>query len=339
MDIIAYALSRKYTEDTAIGLGAVRGKNCTIESIAEVDGGANVVFKWTGDDGTVQNSTLFVQNGLSVVNIEVNDDNTITCVLSDGSSVTSSTAIKGGDSTLADPLTANVAIGNVTSGKNYPAGTSLEDIVRDMLVQYIKPSVMLTLNPATALYDAAADSVASITLNAAATKQSSNIAKVDFYVNGSLVNTVTSGITNGGNCSYIYAPAAPITTDTDFRAVVTDVDGGTGVSTKSIAFIGQSYYGIVGSDVDAPTADEVKALSKTLKNTNDYTYSNITMDFQKIVYAYPASLGALTSILDANNIQYLNSYTRQDLTIDGIAYYVYVLTNASAVTGFTQKYS
>ena len=37
MDILSYALSRKYVESTAIGLGAVRGKNCTVSNIVEED--------------------------------------------------------------------------------------------------------------------------------------------------------------------------------------------------------------------------------------------------------------------------------------------------------------
>ena len=63
MDLISLGLSKKYTEDTAIGLGAVKGAPATIEKIEAVEGGNNVTFLWTGTDGTQQRQTLFVANG------------------------------------------------------------------------------------------------------------------------------------------------------------------------------------------------------------------------------------------------------------------------------------
>lgn len=63
MDLISLGLSKKYTEDTAIGLGAVKGAPATIEKIVAVEGGNNVTFLWTGTDGTQQRQTLFVANG------------------------------------------------------------------------------------------------------------------------------------------------------------------------------------------------------------------------------------------------------------------------------------
>ena len=48
----AYALSKKYVEDTSISLGAVKGAPCTIKNITEVDGGQKVTFEWTGTSGT-----------------------------------------------------------------------------------------------------------------------------------------------------------------------------------------------------------------------------------------------------------------------------------------------
>lgn len=63
MDIVSLALAKKYTDDTANGLGAVKGSPATVESITAVDGGNNVVFAWTGTDGKKQTQTMFVANG------------------------------------------------------------------------------------------------------------------------------------------------------------------------------------------------------------------------------------------------------------------------------------
>lgn len=87
MDAVSYILSRKYTEDTAIGLGAVRGKPCNIQSITPTDDGNRVTFRWTGDDGTVQTSAMLVKNGIdgeSIVSIEIDTNNRLKCTLTDG---------------------------------------------------------------------------------------------------------------------------------------------------------------------------------------------------------------------------------------------------------------
>lgn len=59
----AIAVSRKYTDEEVLGGGAIKGKNCTIESTEEVEGGQNITFKWTLDDGTVRRTTIFVKDG------------------------------------------------------------------------------------------------------------------------------------------------------------------------------------------------------------------------------------------------------------------------------------
>ena len=85
----AYALSKKYVEDTSISLGAVKGAPCTIKSITEVDGGQKVTFEWTGTSGTKQTSEMTVKNGVSITDIDVNANNQIVFTMSDGSEIIS----------------------------------------------------------------------------------------------------------------------------------------------------------------------------------------------------------------------------------------------------------
>lgn len=59
----AYAASNKYTSETVEGGGAVKGKNCTIESITELDGGQRVKFAWELDDGTKKTADMDVLDG------------------------------------------------------------------------------------------------------------------------------------------------------------------------------------------------------------------------------------------------------------------------------------
>jgi hypothetical protein len=47
MDVITYALSRKYTQDTVQGMGAIKGASCQINSIVDnLDGTHDITFLW-----------------------------------------------------------------------------------------------------------------------------------------------------------------------------------------------------------------------------------------------------------------------------------------------------
>ena len=57
----AYALSKKYVEDTSISLGAVKGAPCTIKSQTETDDSYIVTFEWTGTSGAKETSQLTIK--------------------------------------------------------------------------------------------------------------------------------------------------------------------------------------------------------------------------------------------------------------------------------------
>lgn len=225
------------------------------------------------------------------------------------------------DSELEAPLTPNVVMGTLKS--SYPKGTPLEEIIRDMLTEKIAPKVVINLSPSTTLYDAVTGSISSLTINATVTKQTYDVAKIEYYINDTLVKSNTN-CANGGSYPYIHNTAIDETVV--IKVVATDKEGMSNTATKTITFIGQSYYGIVDPTIGEPTEALVKTLNKTLKNTKKYVYSGITCDYNKIVYAYPAELGNLTSIMDkVNNFNYTSSFQKTTKTIDGINYNVYTL--------------
>ena len=70
MDLISYALSKKYTKESLLGGGAVVGKNVTVSSITPIDGGNRVTFSYTLDDGTVKTSAMDVMDGNGITKVE-----------------------------------------------------------------------------------------------------------------------------------------------------------------------------------------------------------------------------------------------------------------------------
>ena len=236
-----------------------------------------------------------------------------------------------GGGVLEAEIKPNVIMGSVKS--EYPVGTSIEEIIRDMLTEKIAPNVAISLNPATTLYDEVKDSISSLTINAIVTKKTNDIKKIEYFVNNSLVKTnETAGVAAGGAFPYIYNTT--IDDDVTIKVVVTDIEGMTATASKTITFIGQSYYGLVDAGTGEPSEAIIKALNKKLKDTKKYVYSGITTDWAKICYAYPAELGKLTSIMDkVNNFNYTTSFQLNTKTIDGISYYVYTLIEPTGADG------
>ena len=66
MDIISYILSRKYCDNSIVGLGAIKGANCTVDDIVHQDGINTVTFKWTGTDGTTKTRDMIVYDGTPI---------------------------------------------------------------------------------------------------------------------------------------------------------------------------------------------------------------------------------------------------------------------------------
>ena len=287
----------------------------------------------TGEEALVisKNFTKKVAMGLTSVNVD-NINKTITFTLvADGSQHT--LQFDELTTTTTRELVASITQGNIYPGKVYPIGTEYETILEDLITQYLKPEVKLTIEPATTLYDIVNDTVDKIEMYATVTKKTSDITQIEFFVNGASKNVVTSNVDNGGLFEYIYEPATPINADVTFKAVATDSKNETASSTKTIKFVAKSYYGIVDATIGAPTEAVVKTLNGVLKDTKNYVYEGITTDWGKVCYAYPVSFGNLTSIKDmVNNLNYTTEFTKTTLTVDGIDYVCYTQTNASAAT-------
>ena len=240
---------------------------------------------------------------------------------------------------LEEDLTATTSIGSVTSGKVYPKGTPLEVILRDILTTYQKAGLAITLNPSKELYDIVTETLSSINVIASATKGTNNITSVTFFIDGVEQKEITNGVAEGGSFNYTHTFDMPQQSTFTVKVTVTDGKQATTV-TKDIVFIGKSYYGTVGEDVTTPTEFDIKNLEfKTLKNSKKLIYSGIQVDYGKVLYAYPKSLGALQKIVDNDNRDYTNSYTRFEVEVDNIPYYAYLLTDAMGTDDGYQSFT
>ena len=234
--------------------------------------------------------------------------------------VSSNSSGSGGSGNLTTDLISNITVGGVSANTKYTKGTSLETIIKDILVKYFPADLVFSLNPSKTLYKIG-DIVNSIDMIANVTKKSNNIENIKYYIDGALVDTkdetTNTGIENGGTYTYTYG--TPFSTDTTFKV---DVYDGKNTTTKTIKveFVNPFYCGLASS-----------TLQEILQKKGAYTYNNITCNNDSIVFKYPKSYGTLTSILDSNNFENISAFTRSEEVINGVDYYVYT----SAVTTVT----
>jgi hypothetical protein len=168
------------------------------------------------------------------------------------------------------------------------------------------------------------------------------IKTIAWYEGSTLLQTDTIDSTTTGSWSYTMGSA---TTDTTtFKAVVTytksdNTDTST-TKTASISFYYNKFHGAV-SDLN-PSEATVEALTSALATGKGGTYS-FTVSAGRICYAYPKSLGALTSIKDGNGFSLFDSFTRTEQTYtqagDSVVYYRYVLTDTTTVSGYSVTFA
>lgn len=142
---------------------------------------------------------------------------------------------------------------------------------------------------------------------------------------------IINGNEHHGNIPYTTQVTA--TTNTTYNVRV-EKENKSASGSVSIRFVALSYSGVVASNFVANAAN-VKALTSSLQGGRNRTLT-FNLSNQKTCIAYPKEFGAAASIKDGNNFDYLASYTRSEVTIDGEAYYVYLLSSPTTITDFKQ---
>ena len=404
MDIVTYALSKKYTEKSLKGVGALKGAPCRVTAIEEVEGGNKITLSWTDIDGKTLSESLIVKNGeqgngiakvekiktvdfVDTYRMTFDDGSTFEYEVANGSSSGSGKIdiikVNGVELPVIDKTvdieipeyiyignteptdenvvlwinpdeaggggysgTSGIAIGGIKKNQTFNNAT-LQEMFDMLLHPYEKPTMTLGINPAKTIYNKVTETLASITINANVTKKTENIKEIRFYVDNVLVNTDISH-PNGGLVSYTHTFASPTNTTFNVKIECEDIKGATSKisANTNVYFVGKSYYGVVEDDGTpfAITESLIKGLSKTeVKIKKALTYKNINATFGRIVYAYPKNLpsgGALTSIKDqGTGWSVFDSYTSQEITIDGITYLCYYMVDAGGFDGVTMVFA
>lgn len=213
--------------------------------------------------------------------------------------------------------------------------TDLRDTLAKILnLTYTGPLISLSGTGSGTIREKGA-SLASAPLTATVTRRSNDIAAVRFYRGVTLLDTQTSGgaIPSGGTSTY--TDSTGWTDTVSFSAQVDDVAGGGGPTTVTSNTVTYTfvypYY--VGAGAPGLSAAAVAGLTKLVISSTSTSNQTITATSGQVFYfAYPASYGALTSILDVSNFETIPDWTLRTENITGLdataqSYRIYEFNN------------
>jgi hypothetical protein len=159
------------------------------------------------------------------------------------------------------------------------------------------------------------------------------------FENSSISNyTDTITIQHGGSVTYktevSYADGPIKNTMLGIPYPSTSIKSGSVTSSGTIKAYALSYYGVI----DGSEFVNTNGLTSELRTSKSNTIT-ISLTNQRIIYMYPKSFGNLTSIKDANNFDYINSYTLSNAIVNNVEYNIYILTDPVTINNFKQIFN
>ena len=187
---------------------------------------------------------------------------------------------------------------------------------------YVKPSInSFTASANGGVFEAGTTITAPITFNWEYNKDITTQTLTDCTLADETVRTTTYD--------------SDITTDKTFTLSASD---GENTVSKSISYKFVTPYYIGVSSTDTLTETEIIALTKKLEVKGNKTI-NYTTAQSYMVFAYPKSYGAISSIIDQNGFNVTDSFVRSTLTVNSVEYYVYCSNQCSGLYTISYRYS
>lgn len=120
-----------------------------------------------------------------------------------------------------------------------------------------------------------------------------------------------------------------------FTLKVTDAKNATATASVTIYFVSPIYYGTFS---DSLTEAYILGQNKLVQTKGNKTVT-LSYNDKKVFYAYPKSYGALREIKDNNGFSYIKEFTRSEMTLKGVTYYVYTLDDKASATDISFTFS
>lgn len=242
------------------------------------------------------------------------------------------------DTLYKSSVASTVTVGGIAKGYTTPAsGVEVKDMIDKLLHPYVAPSGITAQMLATNGGVVEKGTTQTITgVKVSWTAGSASVMQIDVKNGSTTLKSINGGVSSPTTVTW--DNPLSVTTDTQLTVVLTDATGKTyTASTGKYTFVSPYYYGAVAASVTTPTASNITGLTKIVQAKGNKSY-NFTCNNQKMVYAYPKSYGALSKILDTNSFDVTGTFTRSEVTIGGVAYYIY-MNDASTVSAFKMTFN
>ena len=229
------------------------------------------------------------------------------------------------------------AVGGIPAGYVPPAeGVDVVEMIDKLLHAYVAPKVTAAAVPTNGGTFEIGTSKEVTSVNVNITIGSAAINKIEVLDGQEVLGSLTSGIKAGAN-SVPLTEALTVTTNKQLSVKVTDAENKTvSANTGAFTFVSPYYYGAIAADAEITDA-LVKAATKSVTTKGNKSF-NFTCANQKMLFAYPKSYGNLSKILDANSFDVTGTFTKTEVEVDGVDYYVYT-NEASTVSSFKMTFN
>ena len=202
------------------------------------------------------------------------------------------------------------------------SSTNVEEALNKLISDYyyVKPSInSFTASPSGGIFEVGTTITAPITFNWAYNKDITTQTLTDCILADETVRTATYNTDITANKTFTLSAS----------------DGKNNVS-KSISYTFVSPYYTGVSTTDTLTETDIKALTKKVETKGSKTI-NYTTTQSYMVFAYPSSYGAISSVIDQNGFNVTDSFVRNTVTVNSVEYYVFCSNKCSGT--YTMKFN
>lgn len=234
---------------------------------------------------------------------------------------------------------ATVAVGGISKGEKLE-NVSITDVIDKLLHPYVATTgVSLSMTPTNGGTFEVGDEKSVTGGTVRWTAGSTQVTKAEILKSGSPVGTAE--VSSGASVSVTLSAADTIGSSagtTTYTSRVTDNAGANTINGGSVnfTFVYPFYYGTVANAGEA-TGEAIAGMTKLIQAKGNKSV-NYTADNECCVFAYPASYGNISSIIDANNFNVTSTFAKSTVEVTGLdgtpqQYNVYV-NAAATLNGF-----
>lgn len=197
--------------------------------------------------------------------------------------------------------------------------TDVINLTQDIFnINYKKGSISFSISPSPTIYNVG-ETVNGVNLNCTITQGSLPPVRVNFYKNGSLINTKSQNV----ELTETYLDGAIISSDTEYQ--IEFFDGLSTVQSEKIKinFVSNMYTFMCAENTPVTGTDITNNNSTTFKVTKGNINQIYSPNNQRVGFAYPQSYGNLADIYDEYG-SLIDGFEIQTLNLGSVPYTIVV---------------